>query len=76
MIYRIYSPINLYRTVVLIIDIIAFVLVSYITYDLLQLAPINMQLFQYILIVLIFGLMISTCISQIVIRYLNTHPQD
>lgn len=76
MIYRIYSPINLYRTVVLIIDIIAFVLVSYITYDLLQLAPVSVQLFQYILIVLIFGLMISTCISQIVIRYLNTHPQD
>ena len=76
MIYRIYSPINLYRSVVLIVDIAAFVLVSYITYDLLQLAPVTTMLFQYIIMSLIFGLIVSTCLSKIVIHYLDTHPQD
>lgn len=76
MIYRIYSPINLYRTIVLIIDILAFILVSYLTYGLLQLAPITMMLFQYIMMMLLFGLIISTSLSKIVGHYLNTHPQD
>lgn len=76
MIYRIYSPINLYRTVVLIIDVIAFILVSYLTYGLLQLAPITMTLLQYIMMMLLFGLIISTCLSKIVVHYLDTHPQD
>lgn len=76
MIYRIYSPINLYRSVVLIVDIAAFVLVSYITYDLLQLAPVTTMLFQYIIMSLIFGLIVSACLSKIVIHYLDTHPQD
>lgn len=76
MIYRIYSPINLYRTVVLIIDVIAFILVSYITYDLLQLASLTTTLIQYILMILLFGLIVSTCLSKIVVHYLDTHPQD
>lgn len=76
MIYRIYSPINLYRTVVLIVDIVAFVLVSYITYDLLQLAPVTSLLLQYLIMTLLFGLIVSTCLSKIVVHYLDTHPQD
>lgn len=76
MIYRIYSPINLYRTVVLIVDIVAFVLVSYITYDLLQLAPVTSLLLQYLIMTLLFGLIVSTCLSKIVVHYLDTHPQN
>lgn len=76
MIYRIYSPINLYRTVVLIVDSVAFVLVSYITYDLLQLAPVTSLLLQYLIMTLLFGLIVSTCLSKIVVHYLDTHPQD
>ena len=38
MIYRIYSPLNWYRALVLVLDVIGFILASLLFYDWLQLA--------------------------------------
>ncbi|MFR6099631.1 MAG: hypothetical protein ACLUIS_06045 [Longibaculum sp.] len=70
MIYRIYSPINWYRTFVLIIDIIGF-LYGHIFWDWLQLAPLTMQLFQYILIIIVIGMILAAIISHFVNIYLD-----
>lgn len=71
MIYRIYSPINWYRTFVLIIDIIGFCMATYIFWDWLQLAPLTMQLFQYILIIIVIGMILAAIISHFVNIYLD-----
>ncbi|MFR2885868.1 MAG: hypothetical protein ACLTCB_06460 [Merdibacter sp.] len=41
MIYRIYSPLNWYRALVLVLDVIGFILASLLFYDWLQLAEMN-----------------------------------
>ena len=71
MIYRIYSSINWYRTFVLIIDIIGFCMATYIFWDWLQLAPLTMQLFQYILIIIVIGMILAAIISHFVNIYLD-----
>ena len=71
MIYRIYSPINWYRTFVLIIDIIGFCMATYIFWDWLQLAPLTMLLFQYILIIIVIGMILAAIISHFVNIYLD-----
>ena len=71
MIYRIYSPINWYRTFVLIIDVIGFCIATYIFWDWLQLAPLTMLLFQYILIIIVIGMILAAILSHFVNIYLD-----
>ncbi len=76
MIYRIYSPINWYRTLVLIIDVIGFIIATYIFYDWLQLAPLTLGLLKYILVIIVCGSILAMGISCFVNSYLEKHPQD
>ncbi|MEG0275818.1 MAG: HAD-IC family P-type ATPase [Coprobacillus sp.] len=71
MIYRIYKPLNWYRGLVLIIDIILFIAATWILWPLLQMASLNLKLIQYILIVVVIGAIIAMIISKIVEKYLD-----
>ena len=71
LIYRIYSPVNWYRGFVLIIDVIGFIIATRLFWDWLQLAPMTWGLFQYISIIVIGGIILSTIISYFINRYLD-----
>lgn len=76
MIYRIYSPLNWYRGLVLILDVIGFSIATYIFWDWLQLAPLSIVLFEYIIVLIVCGSLLAMIISYFVNRYLESHPQD
>ncbi len=71
MIYRIYSPLNLYRGVVLILDIIGFVIATLIFWNWLALAPLTKNLFYYVFANVGIGIVLVTIISKIVGYYLD-----
>ncbi|MEG0453660.1 MAG: hydrolase, partial [Coprobacillus sp.] len=71
MIYRIYKPLNWYRGLVLIIDIILFIAATWILWPLLQMASLNTELIQYIGVVVVVGIIIATIISKISEYYLD-----
>lgn len=71
MVYRIYCPINWYRTMVLILDVIGYILATYIFFKWLQLAPLTLVLMKYIVILVVIGFVLSKIISMIVNYYLD-----
>ena len=75
MIYRIYSPLNWYRALVLVLDVIGFILASLLFYDWLQLAEMNVTLAGYIVIIVIAGFILAGIIAHLVNRYLDRNPQ-
>ena len=75
MIYRIYSPLNWYRALVLVLDVIGFILASLMFYDWLQLAEMNVTLAGYIVIIVIAGFILASIIAHLVNRYLDRNPQ-
>ena len=75
MIYRIYSPLNWYRALVLVLDVIGFILASLLFYDWLQLAEMNVTLAGYIVIIVIAGFILASIIAHLVNRYLDRNPQ-
>lgn len=74
LIYRIYSPVNLYRGFVLIIDVIGFIIATQLFWNWLQLAPITWLLVKYILVNVGCGMILSTVISYFICQYLKKHP--
>ena len=75
MIYRIYSPLNWYRALVLVLDVIGFILASLLFYDWLQLAEMSVTLAGYIVIIVIAGFILASIIAHLVNRYLDRNPQ-
>lgn len=75
LIYRIYSPINLYRGFVLVIDVIGFIIATQLFWDWLQLAPMTWLLFQYILIIVVMGIVLASIISYFINQYLKKNPE-
>lgn len=73
MIYRIYAPLNLYRTAVLFLDIIGFIGATILFWNWLELAPLTLQLFKYVSINFIIGIIAVTIISKIVNFYLKNN---
>lgn len=71
MIYRIYSPLNLYRAVVLVLDVIGFIIATIIFWNWLELAPLTLKLFKYVFINVVIGIVVVMIISKIVNYYLN-----
>ena len=71
MIYRIYSPLNLYRIVVLVLDVIGFIIATAIFWNWLALAPLTLSLFKYVCINVIIGIVVVMIISKIINYYLN-----
>lgn len=71
MIYRIYKPLNWYRGLVLIIDIVLFVFATWLFWNLLQMAPLNTELIQYIGIVVIVGIIIASLLAKTTSYYLD-----
>lgn len=73
MIYRIYAPLNLYRAAVLFLDIIGFIGATILFWNWLELAPLTLQLFKYVSINFIIGIIVVTIISKIVNFYLKNN---
>lgn len=73
MIYRIYAPLNLYRAAVLFLDIIGFIGATILFWNWLELAPLTLQLFKYVSINFIIGIIAVTIISKIVNFYLKNN---
>ena len=71
MIYRIYNPINWYRIMIIVEDIIGFIFATWLLWGLLKMAPLNVQLIMYILVVVVLGSIVAMIISKIVNRYLD-----
>lgn len=71
MIYRIYKPVNLYRMMIIVLDIIGFIFATWLLWGLLKMAPLNMMLIKYILGVVLIGLIIATIISKVTEYYLD-----
>lgn len=71
MIYRIYSPLNLYRAIVLVLDVIGFIIATMIFWNWLELAPLTLKLFKYVFINVVIGIVVVMIISKIVNYYLN-----
>ena len=71
MIYRIYSPLNLYRAIVLVLDVIGFIIATMIFWNWLELAPLTLKLFKYVCINVVIGIVVVMIISKIVNYYLN-----
>ncbi|WP_294581555.1 HAD-IC family P-type ATPase [uncultured Thomasclavelia sp.] len=76
MIYRIYKPLNWYRGVVLVIDIIGFILSTPIFWPLLEMHPLNTKLIIIILITIIICIPILVLITKKVGRYLDQKNED
>ena len=73
MIYRIYCPLNWYRGIVLILDIIGFVLASLLFWDWLELAAMDQRLALCIAVIVFVGILLVTLISKAVNHHLDTH---
>ena len=71
MIYRIYSPLNLYRAIVLVLDVIGFIIATMIFWNWLEFAPLTLKLFKYVCINVVIGIVVVMIISKIVNYYLN-----
>lgn len=71
LIYRIYCPINWYRGLVLVLDVIGFIIATRLFWSWLQLAPITTMLMQYILVIVGLGIVLATIISFFINRYLD-----
>ena len=76
MIYRIYSPLNWYRAIVLVIDVIGFILASLLFWNWLELSAMNVTLAGYIVGIVIAGFILTTLIAHLVIRYLDRNPEE
>ena len=76
MIYRIYKPLNWYRGVVLVIDIIGFILSTPIFWPLLEMHPLNTKLIIIILITIIICIPILVLITKKVGHYLDQKNED
>lgn len=75
MIYRIYAPLNLYRAVVLFLDIIGFIGATILFWNWLELAPLTLRLFKYVSINFIIGIIAVTIVSKIVNLYLKNNKK-
>lgn len=74
MIYRIYSPLNWYRGMVLILDIIGFMIASIFFWNWLELAPMTKELTIYIIVIVLCGIALVMLLSYLVNRYLDSNP--
>lgn len=73
LIYRIYCPINWYRGLVLVLDVIGFMIATRIFWKWLELAPITVGLVQYIVVITVIGILVATLFSKIINTYLDKH---
>ena len=71
MIYRIYCPLNWYRGIVLILDIIGFVLASLLFWDWLELAAMDQRLALCIVAIVLCGILLVSIIARLVNRHLD-----
>lgn len=71
MIYRIYSPLNLYRGVVLILDVIGYIIATMIFWNWLALSTVTSTLICYVAINVIVGIIVVSIVSKIVNYYLK-----
>lgn len=76
MVYRIYAPLNLYRAVVLVLDIIGFCIASAIFWSWLELAPLSMKLLWMVGINIVLGIIVVMIISRIVNYCLDNRRKD
>ena len=76
MIYRIYSPLNWYRALVLVLDVIGFILASLLFWNWLELSAMNVTLAGYIVGIVIAGFILTTLIAHLVNRYLDRNPEE
>lgn len=70
LIYRIYKPINLYRGIVLIIDVIGFLVVAPIFWNLLELSSLNQFIISYIIIATIIAIILTNIISKLINKHI------
>lgn len=75
MIYRIYCPLNWYRGIVLILDIIGFILASLLFWDWLQLSMLTKELVIFILAAVACGIILVALTKKAVYRYLDQHSE-
>ncbi|MDE8227836.1 HAD-IC family P-type ATPase [Erysipelothrix rhusiopathiae] len=71
MIYRIYKPLNLYRTTVLIINVIGFGLATKLFWPLLELQPLSPEHAQFTAILLIVAIPIVIIIHKLALMYID-----
>lgn len=71
MIYRIYCPLNWYRGIVLVLDIIGFVLASLLFWDWLELAAMDQRLALCIVAIVLCGILLVSIIARLVNRHLD-----
>lgn len=71
MIYRIYSPINLYRGFVLVIDIIGFALATWLFWDLLEFSKVTNNIVILTSVITLIGLVLSKLFSILVNNHLK-----
>ncbi len=74
MIYRIYYPLNWYRGIVLVLDIIGFILASILFWDWLELSAMTMELALYIIGIVGCGILLVAILSYLVNHYLDANP--
>ena len=75
MIYRIYCPLNWYRGIVLILDIIGFILASLLFWDWLQLSMLTKELVIFILAAVACGIILVALTKKAVYWYLDQHSE-
>lgn len=71
MIYRIYAPLNLYRLIVLILDIVGFIIATMIFWNWLELASLNIKLITYIGVTVTIGVILVEIIGYLIKKYLD-----
>lgn len=71
MIYRIYKPLNLYRTAVLIINVIGFGLATKIFWPLLELQPLSPEHAQFTAVLLIIAIPMVVIIHKLALMYID-----